>query len=163
MGKYSYIGNYCTVINTDIGNYCSVGDSCFIGAEDHPTEWVSSSPVFHGGKNIMRKNFATHSFETGKRTVIENDVWLGTHCMIRNGIKIGTGAIIGMGSVVTKNVGDFEIWAGNPARFIRKRFAEEDISKILEIKWWEWSDTDLIRRANTFNDLQAFLSEGNNG
>lgn len=158
MGKYSYIGNSCTVVNASIGNFCSIADNCIIGGASHPIDWVSSSPVFHEGKNIMKKNFSSHEFKTGKETFIGSDVWIGNNCLIKSGVKIEDGAIIGMGSVLTKDVGAFEIWAGNPAQLIRKRFNEDVIKKLIESNWWEWDDDILTQKANYFNNVEKFLS-----
>ncbi len=131
--KYSYIGNYCTVINSEIGKFCSIADNCIIGGANHPIGWVSTSPVFHQGKNVLRKNFSALEFVTTTRTFIGNDVWIGSNCLIKSGIKISDGAVIGMGSVVTKNVGPYEIWAGNPAKMIKGRFADSIIDDLLAI------------------------------
>ncbi|HEF7294298.1 TPA: CatB-related O-acetyltransferase [Bacillus cereus] len=158
MGGYSYIGNYCTVINTRIGRFCSIADNCIIGGASHPIEWVSTSPVFQEGRNIMKTNFSTHPYQTMKETVIGNDVWIGSNCLIKGGIKIGDGAVIGMGSILTKDVGPYEIWAGNPARLISKRFSEETVEKLLESNWWEWGNDTLAERAHYFNDVEKFLS-----
>jgi len=159
MGKYSYIGNFCTIINAQIGNFCCIADNCIIGGANHPTGWVSISPVFHEGRNIMNKNFSKHPYRTGKQTFIGNDVWIGNNCLIKSGIKIEEGAVIGMGSILTKNVGAYEIWAGNPARFIRKRFSDDTIEKLLESKWWEWDNDVLTQKACYFNDVKRFLEQ----
>lgn len=128
IAKYSYIGNFCTVLNTNIGAFCSIADNVIIGGASHPLDWVSTSPVFYSGKNIMKKNFNSYSFEAFVTTNIGNDVWIGNNCLIKTGITVGDGAVIGMGSVVTKDVGPYEIWGGNPARPIKKRFDENLIS-----------------------------------
>jgi acetyltransferase-like isoleucine patch superfamily enzyme len=161
IGRYSYIGNSCTVINAKIGSFCSIADNCIIGGASHPIEWVSSSPVFHQGRNIMKKNFSSHEYSTEKETVIGNDVWIGNNCLIKSGIKIGNGAVIGMGSVLTKDVGAYEIWAGNPARLIRKRFNEDIIEKLHETNWWDWDDSSLTLKACYFNEVKKFLSKEN--
>lgn len=156
LGRYSYIGNYSTVFNSEIGNFCSIADNCIIGGLSHPVDWVSTSPVFHKGKNIMRKNFSEHEFETGQKTMIGNDVWIGNNCLLKSGIAIGNGAVIGMGSVVTKNVGDYEIWAGNPAKLIRKRFDDETIDILIKSNWWNLGDAALRVAALNFNNVEKF-------
>jgi acetyltransferase-like isoleucine patch superfamily enzyme len=79
MGKYSYVGNFCTIINTQIGSFCSIASNCIIGGSSHPLDWVSTSPVFHNGKNIMKKNFSKHKYITTQETIIGNDVWMGNN------------------------------------------------------------------------------------
>lgn len=150
LGKYSYIGNNSFVSDTDIGNFTSISTDCYIGGTSHPTDWVSTSPVFHKWENIMKKNFARHEFEIFKRTTIGNDVWIGNRVMIKAGVKIGDGAVVGMGSIVTKDVGPYEIWAGNPARLIRKRFDDETIDAFEKMKWWEWDDNKIEKYADKF-------------
>ena len=100
IGRYSYIYG-SKVIHTNIGSFCSIASDCVIGGGKHPTNWVSSSPVFYQGKNVLNRNFSKQKFDEYINTVIENDVWIGSKCLIKSGITIGNGAIIGMGSVVT--------------------------------------------------------------
>lgn len=159
IGKYSYIGNNSFVIDTDIGNFTSISTDCYIGGTSHPTKWVSTSPVFHKWENIMKKNFARHDFEIFKRTSIGNDVWIGNRVMIKAGVTIGDGAVVGMGSIVTKNIGSYEIWAGNPARMIRKRFDDETIEKLRDTKWWDWSDEKISQYAKYFNNPDKLWEE----
>lgn len=150
IGKYSYIGNNSFVSDTNIGNFTSISTDCYIGGTSHPTDWVSTSPVFHKWENIMKKNFARHEFEIFKRTTIGNDVWIGNRVMIKAGVKIGDGAVVGMGAIVTKDIGPYEIWAGNPARLIRKRFDDETIDAFEKMKWWEWDDNKIEKYAEKF-------------
>ncbi len=159
LERYSYVGNLCTVVNVKIGSFCSIADNCIIGGANHPLDWVSTSPVFHNGRNVMKKNFSNHDYKTGKETIIGNDVWIGNNCLIKSGVKIANGAVIGMGSVLTKNVGEYEIWAGNPAKLIRKRFDDETINRLLESKWWNWDDDFLYHNAQHFNNINSFLED----
>lgn len=160
IGKYSYIGNNSFVIDTDIGNFTSISTDCYIGGTSHPTDWVSTSPVFHKWGNIMKKNFSYHEFEIFKKTVIGNDVWIGNRVMIKAGVKIADGAVVGMGSIVTKNIGPYEIWAGNPAKFIRKRFDDETINELLNTEWWNWDDEKIAEHADKMNNIENFLRKG---
>ena len=157
ISRYSYIGNFCTVLHTDIGSFCSIADNVTIGGAAHPIDWVSSSPVFHQGKNIMKKNFYKHKFKTSAKTVIGSDVWLGAHCMIKSGVTIGNGAIVGMGSIVTGDVPDYAIVAGNPAKIIRMRFDEHVIEKLKKIEWWNLNDEQIGEYAHLFDNPEAFV------
>ena len=159
IGKYSYIGNNSFITDTEIGNFTSISTDCYIGGATHPLDWVSTSPVFHKWENIMKKNFARHEFEIFNKTKIGNDVWIGNRVMIKAGITISDGAVIGMGSVVTHDIGPYEIWAGNPAKLIRKRFEEDTISEFEKIAWWNWSDDKIEDYANLFNSVEGFKSK----
>lgn len=159
IGKYSYIGNGSFVTDTDIGNFTSISTDCYIGGTAHPTNWVSTSPVFHKWENIMKKNFARNEFEIFHKSTIGNDVWIGNRVMIKAGVTIGDGAVVGMGSIVTKDVGPYEIWAGNPAKLIRKRFDEETIKRLLETEWWNQEDAVIEKYAEYFNKPQEFLNQ----
>ena len=151
IGRYTYVGYQSFMFNVTIGSFCSIADRCSIGGAIHPMEYVSTSPVFHEGRNILKKNFSNHPMPKTPRTVIENDVWIGQGAFIKAGVHIGTGAVIGMGAVVTHDVEPYEIWAGNPARLIRKRFDDEMVQQLLDSKWWELGYDDLSVYARYFN------------
>ena len=157
VGRYTYIYN-SIVVSAEIGSFCSIARGCIIGGAAHPTDWVSTSPVFYNGENIMRTNFSTNDFTKYKKTVIGNDVWIGNNCIIKGGITIGDGAIIGMGSVVTHDVPPYEIWAGNPAHLIRKRFDDETIKQLIEIKWWDMSEEELQEIGDLFKNPEELIN-----
>jgi len=161
IGDYSYVARNCLVQNTIIGRFCSISDYCNIGLPSHPLSYVSSSPVFLKGKNNLKINFNEFGFEDCKKTWIGNDVWIGANVMIKSGLTIGDGAVIGAGAVVTHDIPPYEIWAGNPAKLIRKRFDDETIKKLLEIKWWEWSGEKITRNANLFDNPKNLIKNKN--
>ena len=152
VGRYSYIYG-TSIVNADVGAFCSIAAGCTIGGGSHPINWVSTSPVFYKGHNVLNKNFSNNAYEEFKKTTIGNDVWIGSKCLIKGGIEIGDGAVIGMGSVVTHDVPPYEVWAGNPAHFIKKRFDDEVVEKLLSLKWWEWNDEKLAMCGNVFSDV----------
>lgn len=156
VGRYSYIGNFSTVIDTVIGGFCSIADGCVIGGAKHPISWVSTSPVFHAGKNIMKKHFSYHEFQSTESTIIGNDVWIGSNSMIKSGVKIGNGVVVGMGSVVTKDIEDYAIVAGNPAKLIRKRFDENTIQSMKSFQWWNLDDREISKIAINFDNPEIF-------
>lgn len=158
IGRFSYIYE-SKVINAKIGAFCSIAANVTIGGGAHPTDWISSSPAFYKGKNVLRENFSKNNFEEFKQTTIGNDVWIGSNCLIKAGVTIGNGAIIGMGSIVTQDVPPYEIWGGNPAKCIRKRFSEEVIEELLRIQWWTWDEEKLRWYGPYFNDPTKLLEE----
>ena len=158
MKPYSYVGHDCFLLAADIDSFVSIADNCRIGGSRHPIERVSSSPVFHAGKNVMKKNFAAFEAPGDERVSIGADVWIGAGATLISGVKIGVGAVIGAGSVVTHDVPPYEIWAGNPARCIRKRFDDDVIAGLLETRWWTLSDAELTRFAPFFDDPARFLA-----
>lgn len=119
--------------NIIIGKYCSIADAVVMdGGFTHETKFISTYP-FHtwgGNSNIRMRG----------DIIIGNDVWLAENCMIMSGITIGDGAIVGARAVVTKSVEPYSVVAGSPAKVINMRFSDEQIQKLLEIKWWNWSD-----------------------
>lgn len=157
MGKYSYIGEYTSLSMVDVGAFTSISSGCTIGGGGHPVKWVSMSPVFQNSGGLMKKKFAQHNYQTHEKTYIGNDVWIGGDCLIRGGVHIADGAVIGMGSVVTHDIGPYEIWAGNPAKLIRKRFDDQTVNRLLEIQWWTWDERKLTEKAEFMNDMESFL------
>lgn len=110
------------------------------------------------GKNYLKVNFASIPYENTAETVIGNDVWVGASCLIKAGVTIGDGAVIGMGSVVTKDIGPYEIWAGVPAKRIKCRFAEDTVRKLLELQWWNWSQNTIKKKANLFDQPDRLMA-----
>lgn len=159
--RYSYVGNFCFLVNVTIGSFCSIADKCCIGGAAHPMDRVSTSPVFHEGHNILCKNFALFPCITTPVTTIENDVWIGMGCYIKAGVTIHNGAVVGMGSVVTSDIPPYEIWAGNPAHKIRDRFSDDVKAQLINTEWWNLDDCELHKKALLFNDVDAFLKSYN--
>ncbi len=159
MDRYSFCGYDCKIINCNIGSFCSIADGVIIGGAMHPIEWVSTSPVFYYGKDSVKKKFAEYERPADKTTTIGSDVWIGDRAIIKAGVKIADGVVIGMGSVVTKDIEPYEIWAGNPAKFIRKRFDEETIARLLELKWFNLDDEAILKYAQAIRNPEEFINK----
>ncbi len=153
FGRYSYCGNDCSFVNVSCGNFCSISNFVKIGGGTHPQNWVSTSPAFYYGRDSISKRLANLRYDySDKKTIIGNDVWIGYNVIIKSGVHIGDGAIIGMGSVVTHDVQPYSIVGGNPARELRKRFDEKTIERLMDIKWWTFSDEDIAKISDCFDD-----------
>lgn len=159
MGRYSFCGYNCKILNCNIGSFCSIADNVVIGGAQHPMTWISSSPVFYAGRDSIKKKFSKFNRDEEPITDIGNDVWIGEGAFIKGGIHIGDGAVIGMGSVVTKNVGPYEIWVGNPAYLMRKRFEDTLISYLEESKWWDEPDEIIKLSAPYCKDPVQFINK----
>ncbi|MDO5144140.1 MAG: CatB-related O-acetyltransferase [bacterium] len=158
IGRYTYISDHARILHAEVGAFCSIGTLCQIGGASHPMHFASTSPVFYQGHNAFGKNFAQTSYSEYQQTVIGNDVWIGASCLIKSGVRIADGAVIGMGSVVTKDVGPYEVWAGNPARLLKKRFDEDTIQRLIELAWWTWPEDKLRENGWKFENPQHLLN-----
>ena len=157
LGEYSYLGRNCLVQKTEIGKFVSIADGCNIGLPAHDLQAVSTSPVFFAGKNVVRVSYSDRKQPEVPVTEIGNDVWIGAGVLIKSGVRIGDGAVIGAGAVVTHDIPPYEIWAGTPAKCIRKRFDDETTRKLLELKWWDWDEATLKRYASDFESPEKLF------
>lgn len=124
-----------------IGKFCAIakGVKFIMNGANHRTDTLSSYPfqIFGGLWKDKLKNIAVGAPPKGD-TVIGNDVWIGYDAVIMGGVKIGDGAIIATKSVVVSDIPAYTIYGGNPAKLIRKRFDDDVIESLLDIKWWDW-------------------------
>jgi acetyltransferase-like isoleucine patch superfamily enzyme len=142
IGDYTYVGYYCAIYKAKIGRYCSIADFVSIGPSEHPIPNISTSGIFYPDwlNTVLEKD-----------VILGNDVWVGVDTIIRRGVTIGNGTIIGANSFVNKDIPDFAIAAGSPARVIGYRFNEEIRNEILDAKWWEF---DVTRARDIIADIE---------
>ncbi len=149
IGKYTYVSDQCWIINSAVGSFCSIAGKVIIGGGGHPLNFVSTSPVFYSRRNILKTCFSEVNFEEYRRTLIGNDVWIGSNAFIKGGVSIGHGAVIGAYSVVTKDIKPYSIVAGNPAKLIRMRFDDTTIEKLIKSEWWNYNNDILKRKSGS--------------
>jgi chloramphenicol O-acetyltransferase type B len=148
VGRYSYgnptVVNFANSGKLEIGKYCSIasGVTIFLGGE-HRTDWVTTYPF-----SVFPKKWPTGAQVPGHPAskgdvVIGHDVWIGHSATIMSGVTIGHGAVVANHAVVMADVPDYGIAIGNPARTFKKRFSDEAISKLLDLKWWDWTDAQI--------------------
>lgn len=140
-------------VKLSIGSFCSIADNVliFIGNSGrHPIDYISTYPI---SMVFGKPHKIVVSKEDAKclSVIIGNDVWIGQNATILAGVKIGDGAVIGTGAVVTKDVAPYSVVGGIPAKHIKYRFAEERINQLLELKWWDWSDQKIQNNIDMFH------------
>jgi virginiamycin A acetyltransferase len=130
-----------------IGKFCALArDVKFImNGANHKVSGLSTYPFFIFGNGWEKSSPGPGDLPYKGDTVIGNDVWIGYDSLIMPGVEIGSGAIIASRSVITKDVRAYEIYGGNPAQLIKKRFDEHIISRLLDLAWWDW-DIEKITR-----------------
>lgn len=157
-GKHTYVGDSTKIFsNVIIGSFCSIASDVIIAPYSHPIEWLSSHPFQF--EPVWNTTFGIKciDFDNSQETVIKNDVWIGAMALIKKGVTIGNGAIIGSCSVVTKDVPDYAIVVGNPAKIIRYRFSQDIIDKLLKLEWWNIP----VEKLNniTFDNIDIAIKE----
>lgn len=143
VGKYFGMNENCFVARATVGAYCAIGARTAINPFNHPVDWLSTNEFqYHPRSFDWVPEY--NAFERLERTPdmfqhvrIGNDVWTGHNVNILAGVSVGDGAVIGAGSVVTKDVPPYAIVAGVPAEVRRLRFAEGTIERLLRLKWWD--------------------------
>ncbi|WP_336127219.1 CatB-related O-acetyltransferase [Mesoflavibacter sp. CH_XMU1422-2] len=152
----------------EIGSFCSFGKNISVYTSNHDTKYATTQGYLY--RKYFNKNHPGEEKKSKERTkgpvIIKNDVWIGDGVKIMSGVTIGNGACIGAGAVVTKNIGDYEIFAGIPAKRVGYRFSANIIEQLLEVKWWCWSDSKIERNIkffetdlNTVDNIKLLIEE----
>lgn len=161
LGPRCYVNRGAEIYSADIGPFCSIGHLAQIGPNEHLTDEITTCNELYGA--ALAQKLARHN---GRRVTIGADVWVGARALILRGTTVGTGAIIAGGAVVTRDVPDYAIVVGLPARVVRLRYSPEVVADLVAAQWWE-RDLGTIRRAvdasaieiGSDNKAGAFLAE----
>lgn len=163
LGIASYVGENSFIKNADIGRYCSIANRVVTVSGAHPTEkFISTHPAFYAVHNESGLSFTTKNKfkenkyldENLKKAVkIGNDVWIGENVTIIEGVRIGDGAIVAAGAVVAKDVPNYAIVGGVPARIIKMRFDEHMIEILEALKWWNKDINWIKKNSDYFEDI----------
>ncbi|WP_299350458.1 CatB-related O-acetyltransferase [uncultured Shimia sp.] len=131
-----------------IGAFCSIADGVVVLlGGNHRVDWATTFPFRHIFKNQLGSNDIVGHPKSNGDVVIGNDVWIGRNSTFVSGVQVGDGAVIAANSTVVKDVGAYEVWGGNPAKLVKRRF-DEDIEKRLQaLQWWTWEESKIQKAA----------------
>lgn len=165
IGKFTYVGEDSFLYNARIGSFCSISNDVRIIYGTHPTDKISTHPIFYSNRNQCGTSFLNKSLfnefsliNNSKSLLVNNDVWIGYGARIIEGVKIDNGAIILAGAVVTKDVKAYSIVGGIPARHIRYRFNENEISLLMKFQWWNKDDDWIKSNLDKFMHSESFFN-----
>lgn len=157
IGRYFALGEHSSVVRSSIGNYCTFGSRVAVNPFSHPVGWLSMHEFQYSPwafDNVEYQSCKRVERDKPRRCEIGADVWIGHNAVVLCR-EVGTGAAIGAGAIVTKDVPPYAIVAGNPAAVLRYRFDEDTIHRLIESKWWERSLEELS--GLPFNDVREAL------
>ncbi len=152
LGAFSYqVSGFCFAAR--IGRYCSFGEEVQIGRQNHPMDWMSTSPAFYRGDRLFdlgdgftgAADYHEYRFAPSRRatkpriTRIGHDVWIGHGAYIAAGVRIGTGAVVAARAVVARDVPPYAVVAGNPAVIKKWRVDPQVVSQMLRSRWWRFA------------------------
>lgn len=160
LGDWSYIAPNSNISNCSIGKFCSIGPNFCCGLGMHPTQGLSTSPMFYStaGQNGMSL-CSEPKYRESEHTAIGNDVFVGANVTVLDGVTIGDGAVIGAGAVVTADIPPYAVAVGVPARVVKYRFPEETVESLLARKWWDGNMEELKKVEDCFYDVEKFLAK----
>lgn len=167
IGDYSYLGPDCSVADAEIGRFCAIAASVRIGPPNHPMDRptlhrFSYCPEYYvAGVERDQRFFAQRRAE---KVIIGNDVWIGHGVTVLPKVKVGDGAILAAGAVVTKDVEPYTIVGGVPARRIRERLPRALAERLQRMAWWDWPFATIMERLADFQstDVEGFCDRWDN-
>jgi hypothetical protein len=161
VDDYSYTSENCQIIYSNIKKFVNIASYVRVNPGQHPTQNVTQhhmqyrKEMFGFGKDDL--DF--FDWRREKKVEISHDAWIGHNVTIMGGVKIGIGAVIGSGAIVTKDIPDFAIAVGNPARVIKYRFDEKTIEALKNIAWWDWDYEQIKLAIDDFKDIKFFIEK----
>lgn len=162
FGYGSYVAARSRIYHVNMGKYCSIGQEVHCIYGQHPSRnYISTHPAFYSANHSPISYVEEDTYDESMKMIdskysisFGNDVWIGDRVSIMEGIRIGDGAIIAAGAVVTKDVPPYAIVGGVPAKLIRMRFEKDDVDFLQQLRWWDKPQDWLRSHVGYFNDIR---------
>ena len=158
FADYAYCDRLADIANTTVGKFANIAALTRIGPTDHPMTTASLHHFLYRSEYYWDDAGPDEAFfahRASRRTVIGHDTWIGHGAIVKPEVTVGLGAIVAAGAVVTKDVPDWTIVAGCPARPLRRRFSKETGARLARLAWWDWDHARLRAALPDFRRLSA--------
>src|SRR6478752_4049506 len=167
LGDYSYLGENCEVADAVIGKFTAIANLVRIGAPNHPMGRPAQHRFTYCAEYYVASASRDHAFFAERRAArvhVGNDCWIGHGAIILPGVRVGDGAVIAAGAVVSRDVAPYTIVGGVPAKQIRERFNRTIAAQLSQIAWWDWPSETIWQRLPEFQsgDVEAFCARWGN-
>lgn len=156
--NYSYCDRYADIANAQIGKFANIAAFSRIGATDHPLHTAACHHFLYRSDDYWDdagRDEAFFAHRKSRTAFIGHDTWIGAGAMIKPEVTLGHGAVVGSGSVVTKDVAPYTIVAGTPAKPLRLRQPREIADRLIALAWWDWPHAALRSALEDFRALEA--------
>lgn len=158
LGDYSYCDRYADIANAQIGKFANIAAFSRIGATDHPLHTASLHHFLYRSADYWEdaeNDGAFFAHRQSRIARIGHDTWIGAGAMVKPDVRIGDGAVVAAGAVVTRDVAPYTIVAGTPARPLRKRQPPQIAERLIALAWWDWPHDILRDRLDDFRRMAA--------
>lgn len=163
MGDYSYCGPFCFFQNATIGKFANIAAAVRLGPTAHPMDRPTQHHFTYRRKMYGFAEEDDHRFfawRQEQRVYVGHDTWIGHGAIIMPNVTVGTGSVIGAGAVVTKDIPDYAVAVGVPAKVVKMRFPDDIGEALMHIAWWDWPHERIRDRLDDFSlPIEEFVAK----